>query len=134
VNAPANPAQDPISDDWKIHFFGSVDQAQADPGADPDNDGSPNWQEYLAGTDPTDAHSHLHLQAPASKFSKGQKQMALRWLSAPGKRYLIESSTDVAGGTWTTMASGIAGDGAVKEFLDTNAQTATRYYRVRLQD
>jgi hypothetical protein len=134
VGAPVSPTQDPISDEWKTHFFGSVDNAQAASNADPDKDGSPNWQEFLAGTDPTDPHSHLHLMGPMQRADQGRKQVALKWLSAPGKHYLIESSSDLTPGTWKSVTTGVAGDGTVKEFLDTNAPSTTRYYRVRLQE
>ena len=57
---------DIASDEWKLHFFGSLTAESAQPEADPDHDGVPNWAEYLAGTDPTDAQSHLHLQVAPS--------------------------------------------------------------------
>ena len=53
-----------MSDEWKVKFFGSVDSPDAAPDADPDKDGLPNWKEYLAVTNPTDAQSHLHLGTP----------------------------------------------------------------------
>jgi hypothetical protein len=134
VNAPAPAAtpQDVISDDWKIKFFGSVDNPDAAPDADPDHDGSPNWQEYLAGTDPTKATSYLHLLPPQERWNNGQKQLVLDWLSAPGKSYSIESASDLSNGTWTPLTTGVVGDGYMKEFLDSNSLQKTQYYRVRL--
>jgi hypothetical protein len=134
VAAPVAPSQDPISDDWKKKFFGSVDSPDADPNADPDHDGSPNWQEFLAGTDPTDANSHLHLNPPQARVQNGKKHLALNWLSAPGKKYVIETTTDLGQGKWNVISSGLAGDGNVQQFIDANTLQGTQYYRVRLQN
>ena len=40
-------------DEWRVHYFGSVSAANAADNADPDSDGSLNWQEYQNGTNPT---------------------------------------------------------------------------------
>jgi hypothetical protein len=134
VNGPAAAAPDRISDEWKVKFFGSIDSPNAAPNADPDDDGAPNWKEYLAGTNPTDASSHLNLRAPEARVKNGKKQLALRWLSAPGKKYILESTSDLANGPWIVIASGVVGDGTIKEYLDSNTAAGTLYYRVRLQD
>jgi sugar lactone lactonase YvrE len=133
VNGPATAPQDIISDEWKIKFFGSVDNPNAAPNADPDKDGIPNWKEYLAGTDPTNPTSRLQLHGPEQTFVNGKRQLALRWLTAPGKHYVIESSTDVNATTWTPVANNIAGDGYDQQFTGPTTGQATQYYRVRLQ-
>jgi hypothetical protein len=118
----------------EVKFFGSVDAANAAPGVDADKDGSSNWKEYLAGTDPTDPESHLNLRWPEQKLKNGKKHLALRWLSAPGKKYVIETTTDLVNGPWTVLVSGVIGDGRLQEFLGTATGATTQYYRVRLQD
>ncbi len=40
------------SDEWRVHYFGSVSAAEAADSADPDSDGALNWQEYQNGTNP----------------------------------------------------------------------------------
>ncbi len=134
VSVPATGPQEIISDEWKIKFFGTVDNVDAAPNADPDKDGAPNWKEYLAGTDPIKADSHLHLRAPEQKVKNGKKQLALRWLSAPSKHYVIETTTDLINGPWTVVATGIVGDGNLKEYLQATPGQGPQYYRVRLQD
>ena len=57
------------SDEWRVDFFGSITSALAQDDADPDGDGMPNWQEYLAGTNPTNALSALQFINPA--FASG---------------------------------------------------------------
>jgi Chitobiase/beta-hexosaminidase C-terminal domain/NHL repeat len=134
VNAPAVTPAHLISDEWKLKFFGSLDDPNAAPEADPDNDGCPNWKEYLAGTDPTNADSRLRLSGLQPRWASGKKQVALQWLSAPGKRYVIESTADLGSGQWTTVAAGVLGDGNTKEYIDSDLGQATQYYRVRLQE
>ena len=134
VSGAAPATTDPISDEWKVKFFGSVDSPDAAPNADPDNDGVPNWKEYLAGTDPTKADSNLHLSSPLQNWNNGKKQVALRWLSAPGKKYVLESSTDLVNGSWVVIAQGVIGDGTLKQFIDSNTSGTTQYYRVGLQN
>jgi hypothetical protein len=119
------------SDEWKVHFFGSDTSDNAGDNADPDHDGVPNWAEYLAGTDPTDGHSYLHLQA--SSFDPSRKAVVLRWLSAPGKTYQIESSPGLANPNWSVLATNLLGDGTEQQWTQTNVTSTTQFYRVGLQ-
>jgi hypothetical protein len=48
---------DGLPDAWQIQYFGSVNAPNAQPAADPDGDGLSNLEEYLLGTDPTNADS-----------------------------------------------------------------------------
>jgi hypothetical protein len=50
---------DGIPDSWRQQYFGTSDMADARiaPTADPDGDGANNYEEFLAGTNPTDANS-----------------------------------------------------------------------------
>ncbi|MBN1675362.1 MAG: PQQ-binding-like beta-propeller repeat protein [Kiritimatiellae bacterium] len=44
---------DGVSDAWEIEQFGGTNVANAAPGEDYDGDGYSNWEEFVAGTDPT---------------------------------------------------------------------------------
>jgi len=57
---------------------------------DPDGDRSNNWQEWRAGTDPTNALSTLRLLTPTPIGS----DLILSWESAPGKDYFLEWTTN----------------------------------------
>ena len=50
---------DGISDLWALHFFNSATNRPGD--SDSDNDGWTDLQEYLAGTDPTNATSYMRI-------------------------------------------------------------------------
>jgi len=128
VNAPATPPAI-CSDEWKLHFFGSTTNPAAADNADPDGDGVPNWVEFLAGTDPTSAQSHLQLNNGGLTAGKSQSQMHLNWLTAPGHAYALQWSSNLVGAAWNTLAT-VSGDGTVTNCADLNPSSSTRYYRL----
>jgi len=128
VNALAPPASI-CSDEWKLHFFGSVTAPNAVDLADPDGDGVPNWMEYVAGTDPTDPNSKLRFISVDKQIVSGQPKLALHWLTAPGKAYEVQSSS-VPVGTWNTLGT-VSGDGSITTYTD-SAGATSRFYRLRV--
>lgn len=127
---PALSAAEPSSDEWKIHFFGSTASEAARPESDPDGDGLANSAEYLAGTNPTDPNSYLRL-GPATMDSG--KRVVLRWLSAPGKSYQVESASSLSSPTWAVLATGLLGDGRIQQWTHSPPVPTTSFYRIRLQ-
>lgn len=78
---------------WVAHFFAEA----PDPWADADGDGFSNLAEFVFGTDPTDAGSHLRLGlAPGTDGAW--------WLTlspaVAGRRYAVEQTHDVVSGPW----------------------------------
>jgi hypothetical protein len=130
VGGSAPPAS-VCSDEWKIHFFGSLANPSAADLADPDGDGVPNWMEYLAGTNPTDPNSRLQLSGPAIQAGKAQSQKVIQWLTAPGKAYEVQWSSSLSSGSWSTLAT-VSGDGTVANCSDSNITAAVRYYRLHV--
>ncbi len=66
-----NHWNDGIPAAWRERYWGAewFAQAAAGPLADPDNDGFTNYQEWLAGTDPTKLESKPELAQPLLSFS-----------------------------------------------------------------
>jgi hypothetical protein len=119
------------SDEWRMCFFGSLTNALAQDTADPDGDGMLNWQEYLAGTNPTNALSALQFLNPAFASGAGQ-DINLSWLTAPGRNYVLESSATLTGPQWTAVNTNL-GDGNTFQFSLTNKTGGARFFRIRLQ-
>ena len=82
-------------------------------------------------TDPTDGASYLHLQS--SQIDPATHTLVLRWLSAPGKVYQIESAPSLLSANWTVLTSGLAGDGSVQQWVLTNLTSSSSFFRIRLQ-
>lgn len=93
------------SDVWEM-VFGAAGLA---PAADADRDGWTNSQESLAGTNPFAGTSF-----PRLEIRTAGGPPVLRWEGLAGKRYMIESSPNLAG--WAVLESGIAGHGEVLEW------------------
>lgn len=82
----------------------------ADLAADGDGDGSPDWAERRAGTDAGDPRSRLVLTSVRPTAGGG---VEVGWPGVSGKRYAIESTTNLAGGgPFDVEASGVPGSGA----------------------
>lgn len=129
ISTPAPTPLSITSDEWKTAFFGGAAGADAADLADPDNDGVVNALEYLAGTNPTLATSRVQL-AP-SGWRNGGRDLAFQLLSAPGKYYVLESSTALVNPNWTPVVTTL-GDGQLKEFIQAVTPGGPRYYRLKV--
>ena len=128
IGTSANGPAGFVTDEWRKKFFGSVANPLSDPAADADGDGVPNWQEFLAGSNP----AKLRLQVLPDAAKGAQKDgFKLRWFAATGKHYIVECSSNLAATKWNVLASGLAGADTIKEFIDTNLTHQAQFYRVR---
>ncbi len=115
-----------ISYAWLQHY-GLTNNGSAD-FTDEDGDQMNNWQEWLAGTDPTDAASVLRLLPPKQIGS----DLVLRWNSVSNKVYVLERSTNPAcPAAFQPMVTHSAGQTGSTTYTDTNAASGKRsFYRV----
>lgn len=118
-----------VSYAW-LQQYGLPTDGSAD-GVDTDGDGMNNWQEWLCGTNPTNAASVLRMLAPIV----GADQVTVSWQSVTNRTYLLERAADLASQPdFQPLATGIAGQPGTTSFLDTNATgAASSYYRVGVQ-
>jgi len=97
--------------------------------ADPDGDGMNNWQEWIAGTDPTNALSVLRMLAPTSRVPG----ITVQWQSANGVTYFLQRSTNL-NSPFTTLATDLFGYPGVFRYDDLSATGPGPYfYRVGIQ-
>ena len=96
---------------------------------DPDSDGHNNWQEWIAGTNPTNADSVLRLLAPA--FNPAG--LGLRWSSDTNAAYFVQraSSLDLPL-SFTTLQDNISGLPGTTTYTDATTSSAEGavFYRV----
>ncbi len=92
-----------------------------------------NWQEWKAGTDPTNRLSVLKMLPPAQ--TNNAQDCTLTWQSVSGKTYFLQRSTNfLLQPAFLTIQSNITGLTGITSFTDTNATSAKAYfYRVGVQ-
>ncbi len=108
--------------EWSQRVFGSIVSQTADA----DADGQTNYQEYLAGTDPTNPQSRIFVKTfgPAAGG-----RVTFSWDSVAGKTYNVERSTNLL--SWTILLLNQPGTGGILTFTDSATGGAPKlFYRV----
>jgi hypothetical protein len=100
---------------------------------DSDGDGMNNWQEFIAGTDPTNAVSVLQMTTayPANNFNWA----VVKWQSVNTRTYYLQRSTNLgAQPSFTTIQSNIVGEAGTTITIDATATNGSAFfYRVGVQ-
>jgi uncharacterized repeat protein (TIGR02543 family) len=100
--------------------------------ADADLDGMKTWQEYIAGTDPTNA---------ASKFQITQTQMegavgtnfVIRWSSVAGKLYAVDATTNLLEGFPLNRGRDILATPSENVLTIRVDRASQEFFRIRIQ-
>jgi Tol biopolymer transport system component len=126
----ADTDEDGIPDLWMTHCFGhptaqAGDQSRAQD--DADGDGASNLQEYLAGTDPTDAASVFRAQITGT-ISPGNT-VTLNWPAVPGKSYHLQSKTNLSESVWLDSGANLSIIGT-QVYVTVPSDPPSRFYRV----
>ena len=128
---------------WQIQYFGSTNNPDAAPGADPLGKGMSNTNQYLAGLNPTNPSSVFEVSEAARDNSS---HFEVKWFSVGGKGYRLQFGDGDTNGSYNGVFTDIPVDftdpnpegtqgtlGFVDDFTITGAVTnRSRYYRVRL--
>ncbi|HOW97041.1 MAG TPA: hypothetical protein P5567_01100 [Kiritimatiellia bacterium] len=116
----------PWLEQFGLPLDGSIDHQ------DPDGDGYSTWQEWRAGTIPTNARSLFRLCWDDSGPPSGR---VLRWPGAAGRRYAVDRTQDLLSPGLDRIASGLEGRDGFMTYTDATA-TADRpaFYRVLIED
>ncbi|GAB4172318.1 MAG: hypothetical protein Fur0032_11690 [Terrimicrobiaceae bacterium] len=113
-------------EEWSERIFGSVQPRDGDS----DGDGVNDYSEYVAGTDPKSAGSHL---GAASVRPLGSGMIRIEWPTVGGRVYQLVKAGAPDATTWCNVGDPVAGTGAVVGVTDTLASgEQTAVYRIKV--
>ena len=116
---------DGMDDAWEMAYFNTLDR---DGTGDFDGDGQSDFQEFLAGTDPTNAGSVLEVIAIRSL---NPNQVRILWSATAGKHYVIQSKSSLDASSWTNATEPITANMAAMSF-DLASNSPAAFYHVVL--
>jgi hypothetical protein len=131
TNAPSgsNTIQVVYTNGFTLSATRTVAVARIGDLTDSDGDGVPNWMEILAGTNPYDANSFLHITG----LTPGHP-VELAWSSIPNKTYQVLSTTNWAYPMSAIPSAVVTGDAsnAISHWFDPAPDATNKFYRIQL--
>jgi len=117
---------DGLPDWWETAFF--LTRTNAVRSRDSDMDRLSNWEEFVAGTDPTNRASVFKITAVGYQEGAGVEVV---WTSASNRLYTLERTADLISGTYTVAASNLVACPPANAYIDVMATgVGERFYRV----
>jgi len=122
---------DSLSDDWQIRYFLSADSTNAIPSLDYDHDGMTNFQEYQAGTDPTDPFSVLTITTFDMNWTS--LSFLVTFPTLLEHTYQVQRTADLANPEWKGFTNGVFGTGSALQTIGPlNTNAPSMFYRVQM--
>ena len=113
----------------RLPFFWSQENGCEGPNEDQDGDGSTNWEEWLADTDPNDPGSYLIAEFIPATFPPNE--YLLTWLSATNRRYSIYSTSSLLD-VWPTQPTYETTGTGGRCVYTNNINDAKKFMRIRV--
>lgn len=103
---PLDANHNQLADGWESRYTWKENTPPAD--GDEDADGQSNFNEYLAGTDPTSTNSFFGLgcllvRDPQTQVMVPSSPLVLNWPTAPGRDYQICGKEKLSDASWTRV-------------------------------
>ena len=124
---------DGISDGWEVRY--SLSPTNSTDGAlDPDNDSYSSEEEFIAGTDPTNALSFFKLDNEV--LGPSALSPVIQWQGSADRTYSVYYTDDHLGKmpSWLMLISNVNGIGGSLSVTDQTAGVDCRMYRVTVEN
>jgi hypothetical protein len=145
VQGPGDANGDGMPDLWETQYFGSP--GNADVASDHDGDGVPDWQEYVAGTNPTNKLDYFRVESVEMLLPP--TGLTLSWPTAQGRQYTVFTTdkfetpceagrepgrmypicSNAAVTTWTKVYETL-GNGAMQSYINIMPGLKGRFFKV----
>lgn len=124
---------DGIPNAWRAQYFGgngTSTNGNSCATCDFDHDGTSNYQEYIADTNPTNASSVFQIQGASN-----QTGIDVYYQSSASRKYTLYYRTNLVLGGWTNVPTqtAVAGSGGVDKLTDPRPSPEQRLYRIGVQ-
>jgi hypothetical protein len=120
-----------ISDSWEKYYFGSATTNRTQL-TDSDGDGMPDYAEFIAGTNPTNADSRLVF---LSATLLTNQLVQLEWAAIPGRLYQLQTcslrSTNLQ--AWTPITDWLQAPGSPMYYTTSRTNQGVNAYRVQVR-
>jgi hypothetical protein len=127
IGSPALQPISNLSDDWKLHFFGSTEHPLAGEDQDPDGDGRVNLDEFIHGEDPVEFRLH---QPALTQSITDDQTLNLTWYGDAAHSYVVEYQSNGAG-AWNEITT-LPGTGGIMEYeVPADQFTGQELFRLR---
>ncbi len=122
-------ASDFTANGTPIYWMEDYGLTDADDEVDSDGDGLLTWEEYVAGTDPTNAASVLTIYSGSNTVNG----LVLTWQSVEGKSYSIITNSSLTLSARGTIAAGITGLENATSYTTTVSGAGTVFYEIGVE-
>jgi hypothetical protein len=114
---------DRMGDSWEA-TKGLNSANSADAGLDSDSDGMSNLEEFIAGTEPTNAFSRLSLDLSFAP------ETTLEFIAQSNRNYTVQFRDDLASGSWSNLVHAYTRVTNYVHRIEDPAASPRRYYRL----
>jgi hypothetical protein len=116
---------------WLADYYPETNDYDSAEQSDTDGDGLEAWEEYIAGTDPTNPSSGLELVEPVAPVDD---QMLIQWNAVSGRYYSIYYLTNLVASVMQPLIEDwrAAGDGMLSFTNAIPPHDPQRYYRLKV--
>ena len=130
ANFAANVLTNTGTPEWWLAKYGWTNDLDTAVTNDPDHDGTATWQEWIAGTDPTNRLSVLSV----TNLSTSAAGYVLSWPSVSNRIYWVDRSTNLIQPSFESLATNLPATPPMNVYTDQVPVLDRAFYRIRVEN